>query len=102
LTTSVQNQLTMSYAGAADIAAQYPQYSAQILQAAKEAFLAGDQWAYLAGIVAVLLGATLVFFKFPRKDEEQRLLAEYHEEDAAAGQPSTPPAAQPAPAPQPG
>ncbi len=28
LTTSVQNQLTMSYAGAADIAAQYPQYSA--------------------------------------------------------------------------
>ena len=31
LTTSVQNQLTMSYAGAADVAAQYPQYSTQIL-----------------------------------------------------------------------
>ena len=75
LTTSVQNQLTMSFAGAAEIAAQYPQYSTQIIQAAKEAFLAGDQWAYLAGIVAVLLGATLVFFKFPRKDEERRLLA---------------------------
>ena len=49
LTTSVQNQLTMSFAGAADIAAQYPQYSAQILQAAKESFLDGDQWAYSQG-----------------------------------------------------
>ena len=65
-TTSVQNQLTMSFAGAADIAQQYPQYSTQILQAAKESFLAGDQWAYLAGIVAVLLGAALVFLKFPQ------------------------------------
>ena len=84
LTTSVQNQLTMSYAGAADIAAQYPEYSTQIIQAAKEAFLAGDQWAYLAGIIAVLLGAALVFLKFPRLDEEHRLLAMYHEQDTAA------------------
>ena len=30
-TTSVQNQLTMSFAGAADVAEQYPQYSTQIL-----------------------------------------------------------------------
>jgi MFS transporter, DHA2 family, multidrug resistance protein len=101
-TTSVQNQLTMSFAGAADIAQQYPQYSTQILQAAKESFLAGDQWAYLAGIVAVLLGATLVFFKFPHRDEEHRLLAEYHDEDAEAAipPPVTPPPApvQPSPA----
>jgi len=96
LTTSVQNQLTMSFAGAADIAAQYPQYSTQILAAAKESFLAGDQWAYLAGIVAVLLGATLVFVKFPHKDEEHRLLAEYHDEDAGA---DTTPPTTPAPAP---
>ena len=88
-TTSVQNQLTMSFAGAADIAQQYPQYSTQILQAAKESFLAGDQWAYLAGIVAVLLGAALVFLKFPHRDEEHRLLAQYHDEDNAAT-PSSP------------
>jgi len=94
--TSVQNQLTMSFAGAADIAQQYPQYSTQILQAAKESFLAGDQWAYLAGIVAVLMGATLVFFKFPRKDEEHRLLAHYHDQDA---EPATPPSVTPAPTP---
>ncbi len=79
LTTSVQNQLTMSFAGAAEVAEQYPQYSTQIIAAAQESFLAGDQWAYLAGIVAVLLGATLVFFKFPHHDEERRLLAGYHE-----------------------
>jgi EmrB/QacA subfamily drug resistance transporter len=101
LTSSVQNQLTMSFAGAADIAKQYPQYSTQILQAAKEAFLAGDQWAYLAGIVAVLLGATLVFFKFPHKEEEHRLLAEYHDEDTGTATPPATPApvpVQPSPA----
>ena len=31
VTTSVQNQLTKSFAGAADIAAQYPQYATQII-----------------------------------------------------------------------
>ena len=36
-----------------------------------------------AGIVAVLLGAALVFFRFPKHDEEQALLAEYHAEDTA-------------------
>jgi MFS family permease len=101
VSTSVQNQLTMSYAGAADIAAQYPEYSAQITAAAKEAFLAGDQWAYLAGIVAVLIGAALVFLKFPRRDEEHRLLAEYHAQDSATA-PAAAREPQPAPAPQPG
>ena len=32
---------------------------------ASTSFLEGDQWAYLAGIVAILLGAALVFFFFP-------------------------------------
>jgi hypothetical protein len=94
-TSSVQNQLTMSFAGAADVAKQYPQYSTQIIAAAQESFLAGDQWAYLAGIVAVLLGAALVFFKFPHHDEERRLLAEYHDEDTIATHP-LPVSAQPA------
>ena len=35
----------------------------------------------LAGIIAVALGAILVFFKFPHRDEEQRLLEEYREQD---------------------
>jgi MFS transporter, DHA2 family, multidrug resistance protein len=95
-TTSVQSQLTMSFAGAADVAKQYPQDSAAIIAAAKESFLAGDQWAYLAGIVAVLLGAALVATRFPHRDEERRLLAMYHEEDTGSAAPA--PAGSPAPA----
>jgi hypothetical protein len=104
VTTSMQNQLTMSFAGADDVAQQYPQYADQITAAAKESFLAGDQLAYLAGIVAVLLGAALVFFMFPRRDEERRLLAEYHATDVAAAAAATeagtgtPPAPSPQPA----
>ena len=49
--------------------------SGEITAAAKQSFLDGDQWAYTAGLVAVALGAVLVFFMFPRKDEEQRALA---------------------------
>ena len=52
--------------------------------AAKEAFLAGDQYAYIAGILAVLLGAALVFFKFPRPDDERKLLLQYQSENLAS------------------
>jgi MFS family permease len=79
---SVSNQLTKSFAGAEAIADRYPQYATQITAAAKQSFLDGDQWAYTAGIVAVLVGAALVFFMFPRKDEEEELLAAYLAEDA--------------------
>ena len=77
-------QLQKSFAGALDTAQQYPQYAAQITAGAREAFLKGDQWAYTAGIVAILLGAALVFFAFPHKRQEQQLLARYHAEDTSA------------------
>jgi len=82
---TVQTELTKSFSSAVDTAQGYPE-SVQdtIVAAAKTAFLQGDQWAYLAGIVAVLLGAALVFFKFPRAAEEKRLLAAYHAEDTGA------------------
>ena len=32
-------------------------------------------------VVAIVLGAALIFFMFPRKNDEQRLLAEYHAQD---------------------
>jgi MFS family permease len=78
---SVQNQLTKSFAGAESVAERYPQYASQITAAAKQSFLDGDQWAYTAGLVAVLLGAVLVWFCFPKKEQEAALLARYHEED---------------------
>jgi hypothetical protein len=82
VTENVQGELTKSFSSAADTAAQYPHYSQQIIAAAKTSFLQGDQWAYTAGIVAILLGAGLVFFLFPKKAEEERLLAQYHVEDS--------------------
>ena len=81
VSSSVQNELTKSFSSAADTAQHYPGQADQIIAAAKTAFLQGDQWAYLAGIVAVLLGAALVFAKFPRNDVEKRLLAEYRAAD---------------------
>ena len=84
VTSSVQAELTKSFDGAASVAQQYPQYADQIVAAARTSFLKGDQWAYLAGIVAVLLGAALVAFRFPKHDEEVALLTAYHQADVAA------------------
>lgn len=85
VTDSTQSQLTKSFASAESLAEQYPKYADQITAAAKTSFLQGDQWAYAAGLVAVALGATLVFFMFPKKDDEERLLASYHAADTNVG-----------------
>jgi DHA2 family multidrug resistance protein-like MFS transporter len=99
ISDSTASQLTKSFAGAEEIAEQYPQYSSQIIAGAKTSFLDGADWAYTAGIVAILLGAALVFLRFPKKEEEQHLLARYHEEDTVGSpdRPRTPkPGLQPA------
>jgi MFS transporter, DHA2 family, multidrug resistance protein len=83
VTASTQSQLQLSYASAANLAAANPQYSEQILSAARSSFLAGDQAAYLAGLIAVLIGMSIVFFLFPRKDDELRVHAEYAASDEA-------------------
>jgi EmrB/QacA subfamily drug resistance transporter len=82
VTENVEGELTKSFSSAADLASQYPRHSEQIIAAAKVSFLQGDAWAYSAGIVAILLGAALVFFAFPKRDEEERLLAQYNAEDS--------------------
>jgi len=82
VTSSTQAELTKSFSSAADTASRYPaSVQDKIIAGAKTAFLQGDQWAYTAGIVAILLGAALVFFLFPKKHEEEELLARYHAED---------------------
>lgn len=83
--SNVQSELTKSFSSAADTAQHYPQYASEITAAAKTSFLDGANWAYAAGILAVLAGAALVFFMFPKKDEELALLASYHEADATVG-----------------
>jgi MFS family permease len=84
VTASTQAELTKSFSSAADTASRYPtSMQDQIIAGAKTAFLQGDQWAYTAGLVAILLGAVLVFFCFPKKQEEDELLARFHAEDTA-------------------
>ena len=98
VTSSVENQLTMSYSSAENVATQYPQYSTEIVSAAKTSFLDGDHWAYLAGIVAILLGAALVFFMFPKKEQEAALLGQYHQIDTTSQSSPTEMAELPKPA----
>jgi MFS transporter, DHA2 family, multidrug resistance protein len=97
VTDSTQAELTKSFSSAADMASRYPaSVQDQIIAGAKTAFLHGDQWAYLAGLIAVLLGAVLVFFLFPKKQEEEQLLARFRAEDT--GEAPRPASAEPAPA----
>jgi DHA2 family multidrug resistance protein-like MFS transporter len=81
---NVQAELTKSFSSAANTAQQYPQYAKQITQAAKQSFVDGQDWAYLAGIVAIVLGAALVYFLFPKREQEESLLVQYAQEDQAA------------------
>lgn len=84
---STANALTKSFSSAQTLAERYPDQASAITSAAKSSFLDGADWAYTAGIVAILLGAVIVFFLFPHKDEEARLLAAYQEDDAGSGKP---------------
>jgi len=82
ITASTQNQLEKSFSSATAVAHQYPQYASAITAGAKTSFLQGANWAYAAGVIATVFGIALVFFLFPRKDDEQRLLGEYHTADS--------------------
>ena len=85
VSASTQAELTKSFASAADTASRYPaSIQDNIIAGAKTAFLQGDQWAYTAGVLAILVGAVLVFFCFPKKQHEEELLAKYQREDEAA------------------
>jgi DHA2 family multidrug resistance protein-like MFS transporter len=90
ISDKTEAQLQQSFAGAESIAELEPQYAPQILAGAKSAFVDGSDWAYLAGIVAIVLGAALVFFLYPKKDDEQKLLELYFEEDTAPRPARTP------------
>ena len=83
ISQSVQAELQKSFAGAEAVARQYPQYADPILAAAKASFMQGADWAYMAGIAAIVLGAAIVFFFFPGRDDEVRLHGEYQSADAA-------------------
>jgi MFS transporter, DHA2 family, multidrug resistance protein len=98
VTSNTQAALTKSFSSAADLAQRYPpSIQNEIINGAKSSFLAGDRWAYLAGIAAVLAGAVLVAFFFPKKEREQQLVASYQAQDAETETPETPGQSAPLP-----
>lgn len=96
---STQSQLQLSYSSAENLAAHHPAYASQITAAAQSSFLKGDQWVYVAALVAVLTGMALVYRFFPKKDEEETARAAYDAADRSANANAPPaPAAVPVPA----
>lgn len=83
VSSSVEAQLERSFSSAASTAEQYPKYSEQIIDAARQSFIKGEDVAYMAGIVAILFGVALVWKFFPKFDRETELLALYASDDAA-------------------
>lgn len=81
ISSSIITSLLKSYSSAADLAQSHPQYQTQIISAAKYSFLAGGDWAYFAGMIAIIIGIAIIYFKFPKKEEEIELLNKYHAED---------------------
>ena len=81
ITSSILTELQRSFASAEQIARRYPAYADKITRGARIAFEAASHWAHSAGLIAVALGAVLVFLAYPRKQQEQDLFARYHAED---------------------
>lgn len=77
ITSDTADMLKKSFGSAEDIASKYPQYSQAIVDAAKQSFLDGAQWAYASGIAVMVIGVIVTWFFFPRRERERELYAEY-------------------------
>ena len=84
ISNQVTSELQRSYASAASVAEQYPQYAKPIIAGARSSFLQGANWAYATGCVSIMLGAIVIALCFPHQADEERLLATYVAEDTAA------------------
>jgi hypothetical protein len=84
ISDEVESELLKSFSSAATTAESYPEYADQIVQAARDSFTQGQNWAYLAGLIAIGLGFLLVFFAFPKHDAERAMLARFRAEDEGA------------------
>ena len=82
VTDTLETQLQKSYAGAEAAAQQYPQYSDAIVAAAKMPST-GANWAYAAGIMAILVGRRSPGGAI-RTRPRSAMLAEYERQDEPA------------------
>ena len=81
VTAQTKAALLQSFSSAETLAARYPQYQEQIVSAARTSFLDGANWAYAAGLTAVILGAVLALVAIPAKPKEIALLTAYAKAD---------------------
>ena len=84
VTSETQATLQKSFSSAEALSEQYPKYSTEIIEAARQSFLTGANWAYLAAIAAGLVAMAIVRFCYPGKAGETALLNAYAQEDAAS------------------
>jgi DHA2 family multidrug resistance protein-like MFS transporter len=85
VTEATEATLQKSFSSAVTLGEQYPQYASAITDAARQSFLTGSNWAYLAAIVAGVAAMVLVRVAYPGKQGENVLLQEYADQDAAEG-----------------
>jgi len=86
---NTRSALQLSFASAQQVASQYPQYSTQIIDAARSSFLDGANFAYSAGVIASIVGAVLVALRFPGQQGELDLAAQYRQQDAVGAEPKS-------------
>lgn len=75
--TDITRALRSSFASAAQVADQFPQYRDAILEAARQSLVDGALAAYLVGGLSILCGAILVVTLLPSNAREKELLAGY-------------------------
>lgn len=81
-------QIVGSYQGAEEVAKSFPQASAeQLISAADKAFTEGKSVAYVLALVMTLFAFVLVWWKYPRRDDERAFFAhmEAQESQKASG-----------------
>ena len=78
LTNQTTNVLERSYSSAAAFAKGLsPSQAKAVISGARDSFLQGANWAYASGVILILVGAAIVWFFFPRKENETVLLTSY-------------------------
>ena len=82
ISDQVTSELQKSFSSAEVTAQANPQYADAIVSGARQSFVDGQRWAYLAGILAVLAGALIVATRYPSHDGERDLLERYHRMDS--------------------
>ena len=79
--------ISQSFAGAEQVAKQFPQAQAQqLVAAAQQAFVDGKTAAILFAVIACLIGLALVWLLYPNKQDEEATYARVASQNPAAGE----------------